>query len=168
MKKFYFLFLFALIASIGNLYAAEKTVTFDAKVDRSSSTTLLKDGITLSLSGGGTFDNGTDYRPYAGSTLTISSEYNITKIVFTCASKVGATKGGPENFTVTKGGALIRMIKDMLELGQALRRQSLLKQANKLKQKQLKSLTMLQQRPNVPLRHSIWKTAKHIQTLRHW
>ena len=29
MKKFYFLFLFALIASIGNLYAAEKTVTFD-------------------------------------------------------------------------------------------------------------------------------------------
>lgn len=104
MKKFYFLFLFALIASIGNLYAAEKTVTFDAKVDRSSSTTLLKDGITLSLSGGGTFDNGTDYRPYVGSTLTISSEYNITKIVFTCASKVGATKGGPENFTVTKGG----------------------------------------------------------------
>lgn len=104
MKKFYFLFLFALIASIGNLYAAEKTVTFDAEVDRSSSTTLLKDGITLSLSGGGTFDNGTDYRPYAGSTLTISSEYNITKIVFTCASKVGATKGGPENFTVTKGG----------------------------------------------------------------
>lgn len=104
MKKFYFLFLFALIASISNLYAAEKTVTFDAKVDRSSSTTLLKDGITLSLSGGGTFDNGTDYRPYAGSTLTISSEYNITKIVFTCASKVGATKGGPENFTVTKGG----------------------------------------------------------------
>lgn len=104
MKKFYFLFLFALIASIGNLYAAEKTVTFDAKVDKSSGTTLLKDGITLSLSGGGTFDNGTDYRPYAGSTLTISSEYNITKIVFTCASKVGATKGGPENFTVTKGG----------------------------------------------------------------
>lgn len=104
MKKFYFLFLFALIASIGNLYAAEKTVTFDAKVDRSSSTTLSKDGITLSLSGGGTFDNGTDYRPYSGSTLTISSEYNITKIVFTCASKVGATKGGPENFTVTKGG----------------------------------------------------------------
>lgn len=28
MKKFYFLFLFALIASIGNLYAAEKTVTY--------------------------------------------------------------------------------------------------------------------------------------------
>ena len=104
MKKFYFLFLFALIASISNLYAAEKTVTFDAKVDRSSSTTLLKDGITLSLSGGGTFDNGTDYRPYAGSTLTISSEYNITKIVFTCAASTGTKKGGPDKFSVTKGG----------------------------------------------------------------
>lgn len=113
MKKFYFLFLFALIASIGNLYAAEKTVTFDATVDKSSGTTLTKDGITLSLekgtsttsgSGCGPLDNGTDYRPYKGNILTISSEYNITKIVFTCASKVGATKGGPENFTVTKGG----------------------------------------------------------------
>lgn len=33
MKKFYFLFLFALIASISNLYAAEKTVmyTFTSK-----------------------------------------------------------------------------------------------------------------------------------------
>lgn len=104
MKKFYFLFLFALIASIGNLYAAEKTVTFDATVDRSSSTTLSKDGITLSLSGGGTFDNGTDYRPYAGSTLTISSEYNITKIVFTCAASTSAKKGGPNSFSVSKGG----------------------------------------------------------------
>lgn len=107
MKKFYFLFLFALIASIGNLYAAEKTVTFDATVDRSSSTTLSKDGITLSLSGGGTFDNGTDYRPYAGSTLTISSEYNITKIVFTCAASTSAQKGGPNRFSVSKGGGQI-------------------------------------------------------------
>lgn len=29
MKKFYFLFLFALIASISNLYAEEKTVTWN-------------------------------------------------------------------------------------------------------------------------------------------
>lgn len=103
MKKFYFLFLFALIASIGNLYAAEKTVTFDATVDKSSGRTLSKDGITLSLTNG-PLDNGTDYRSYSSSTLTISSdsEYNITKIVFTCAAKVGK-KGGPENFTVTSG-----------------------------------------------------------------
>ena len=31
MKKFYFLFLFALIASISNLYAAEVTYTFTSK-----------------------------------------------------------------------------------------------------------------------------------------
>lgn len=103
MKKIYFLFMFALIASIGNLYAAEKTVTFDATVDKSSGRTLSKDGITLSLTNG-PLDNGTDYRSYSSSTLTISSdsEYNITKIVFTCAAKVGK-KGGPENFTVTSG-----------------------------------------------------------------
>lgn len=103
MKKFYFLFLFALIASIGNLYAAEKTVTFDATVDKSSSMTLSKDGITL-LSTDGKLNNGTDYRPYAGSTLTISSEYTITKIVFTCAASTGTKKGGPDKFSVTKGG----------------------------------------------------------------
>lgn len=107
MKKIYFLFLFALIASISNLYATEKTVTFDATADKSSSTTLSKDGITLSLTAGsngsGTLNNGKDYRPYSGSTLTISSEYNITEIVFTCG-KNGKTKGGPGNFTVTQGG----------------------------------------------------------------
>lgn len=111
MKKFYFLFLFALIASIGNLYAAEKTVTFDATVDKSSGTTLTKDGITLSLekgtsttsgSGCGPLDNGTDYRPYKGNILTISSEYNITKIVFTCTAN-GTAKGGPGGFKTSSG-----------------------------------------------------------------
>lgn len=70
MKKFYFLFLFALIASISNLYAAEKTVTFDATVDKSSSMTLSKDGITLLLTDG-KLNNGTDYRTYKGNILTI-------------------------------------------------------------------------------------------------
>lgn len=107
MKKIYFLFMFALIASIGNLYAA--TVTFDATKDKSSTMTLTKDGVTLSLSKGdgssvGKLGNGTDYRPYAKNTLTISSEYTITKIVFTC-TKDGKTKGGPGNFNVTNGGA---------------------------------------------------------------
>ena len=111
MKKFYFLFLFALIASIGNLYAVEKTVTFDATVDKSSGTTLTKDGITLSLekgtsttsgSGCGPLDNGTDYRPYKGNILTISSEYNITKIVFTCTAD-GTAKGGPGGFKTSSG-----------------------------------------------------------------
>lgn len=111
MKKFYFLFLFALIASISNLYAVEKTVTFDATVDKSSGTTLTKDGITLSLekgtsttsgSGCGPLDNGTDYRPYKGNILTISSEYNITKIVFTCTAN-GTAKGGPGGFKTSSG-----------------------------------------------------------------
>lgn len=111
MKKFYFLFLFALIASISNLYAAEKAVTFDATVDKSSGTTLTKDGITLSLekgtsttsgSGCGPLDNGTDYRPYKGNILTISSEYNITKIVFTCTAN-GTAKGGPGGFKTSSG-----------------------------------------------------------------
>lgn len=107
MKKFYFLFLFALIASIGNLYAAEKTVTFDATVDKSSSTTLSKGGITLLLEKGtatncGLLSNGTDYRPYKGNILTISSEYNITKIVFTCTAN-GTAKGGPGGFKTSSG-----------------------------------------------------------------
>lgn len=101
MKKFYFLFLFALIASIGNLYAAEKTVTFDATVDKSPSMTLSKDGITLLLTDG-MLNNGTDYRTYKGNILTISSEYNITKIVFTCTAN-GTAKGGPGGFKTSSG-----------------------------------------------------------------
>ena len=101
MKKFYFLFLFALIASIGNLYAAEKTVTFDATVDKSPSMTLSKDGITLLLTDG-KLNNGTDYRTYKGNILTISSEGNITKIVFTCTAN-GTAKGGPGGFKTSSG-----------------------------------------------------------------
>lgn len=48
MKKFYFLFLFALIASIGNLYAAEKTVTYTF----SSKTWAAAEGNWNSLKGG--------------------------------------------------------------------------------------------------------------------
>lgn len=101
MKKFYFLFLFALIASISNLYAAEKTVTFDATVDKSPSMTLSKDGITLLLTDG-KLNNGTDYRTYKGNILTISSECNITKIVFTCTAN-GTAKGGPGGFKTSSG-----------------------------------------------------------------
>lgn len=101
MKKFYFLFLFALIASISNLYAVEKTVTFDATVDKSPSMTLSKDGITLLLTDG-KLNNGTDYRTYKGNILTISSECNITKIVFTCTAN-GTAKGGPGGFKTSSG-----------------------------------------------------------------
>lgn len=97
--------MFALIASIGNLYAAEKTVKFDATIDKSSTKTLTKDGITLSLTDGMLGNNSDeDYRTYASNTLTISSKYNITQIVFTCTAEGTTKKGGPGNFKVTQGG----------------------------------------------------------------
>lgn len=49
MKKFYFLFLFALIASIGNLYAAEKTVTFDFSTDPGAVSGIKNGEITVSF-----------------------------------------------------------------------------------------------------------------------
>lgn len=54
MKKFYFLFLFALIASIGNLYAAEKTVTYKF----TSKTWEAAEGNWTSIVDAGQFVNG--------------------------------------------------------------------------------------------------------------
>lgn len=76
-------------------------MTFDATVDKSPSMTLSKDGITLLLTDG-KLNNGTDYRTYKGNILTISSEYNITKIVFTCTAN-GTAKGGPGGFKTSSG-----------------------------------------------------------------
>lgn len=63
--------------------------------------TLSKDGITLLLTDG-KLNNGTDYRTYKGNILTISSECNITKIVFTCTAN-GTAKGGPGGFKTSSG-----------------------------------------------------------------
>lgn len=49
MKKFYFLFLFALIASISNLYAAEKTVTFDFSTNPGAVSGIKNGEITVSF-----------------------------------------------------------------------------------------------------------------------
>lgn len=76
-------------------------MTFDATVDKSPSMTLSKDGITLLLTDG-KLNNGTDYRTYKGNILTISSECNITKIVFTCTAN-GTAKGGPGGFKTSSG-----------------------------------------------------------------
>lgn len=54
MKKFYFLFLFALIASISNLYAAEKTVTYKF----TSKTWEAAEGNWTSIVDAGQFVNG--------------------------------------------------------------------------------------------------------------
>lgn len=73
---------------------AQTTVTFDATKDKSSTTTLTKDGVTLKI-GGGVLDNGTDFRCYSQKGFTISSNNaDITKIEFTCAGK-GTKNYGP-------------------------------------------------------------------------
>ena len=89
MKKFYFLFLFALIASIGNLYAAEKTVTFDFSTNPGAVSGIKNGEITVSFdkSTGTTpprwnAKNGGEMRAYAKNTITVSSVKKIKKIEF--------------------------------------------------------------------------------------
>ena len=89
MKKFYFLFLFALIASIGNLYATEKTVTFDFSTNPGAVSGIKNGEITVSFdkSTGTTppkwyAKNGGEMRAYAKNTITVSSGKEIKKIEF--------------------------------------------------------------------------------------
>lgn len=89
MKKFYFLFLFALIASISNLYAAEKTVTFDFSTNPGAVSGIKNGEITVSFdkSAGTTpprwnAKNGGEMRAYAKNTITVSSVKRIKKIEF--------------------------------------------------------------------------------------
>lgn len=89
MKKFYFLFLFALIASISNLYAAEKTVTFDFSTNPGAVSGIKNGEITVSFdkSAGTTLPrwnakNGGEMRAYAKNTITVSSVKKIKKIEF--------------------------------------------------------------------------------------
>lgn len=89
MKKFYFLFLFALIASISNLYAAEKTVTFDFSTNPGAVSGIKNGEITVSFdkSTGTTpprwnAKNGGEMRAYPKNTITVSSVKKIKKIEF--------------------------------------------------------------------------------------
>lgn len=89
MKNFYFLFLFALIASISNLYAAEKTVTFDFSTNPGAVSGIKNGEITVSFdkSTGTTpprwnAKNGGEMRAYAKNTITVSSVKKIKKIEF--------------------------------------------------------------------------------------
>lgn len=84
MKKLYFLFLFALIASLGGAYAAETTFSFAQKT-----TEATQDNISIVFAGGSTAAafNQTgmpNMRLYAGGTLTVScgDDYKITAISF--------------------------------------------------------------------------------------
>lgn len=88
MKKFYFLFLFALIASISNLYAAEKTVTFDFSTNPGAVSGIKNGEITVSFKTPGNTpawnkSNGGEIRAYAKNTITVSSAKKIKAIKFT-------------------------------------------------------------------------------------
>lgn len=85
MKKIYFLFLFALIASISNLYAAEKTVTFDFSTNPGAVSGIKNGEITVSFKTPGVTPvwKGGEIRAYAKNTITVSSAKKIKAIKFT-------------------------------------------------------------------------------------
>ena len=90
----YWLLLLLLIVC-NNLIAAD--VVFVAGTDVSSTTSIAKDGITISVSSG-TFSRTDNYRHYANSKTTVSSTVgNITKVVFTCTA-LGTSSYSPISF----------------------------------------------------------------------
>ena len=95
LRSLWTLLLLMMWCSVG---FAQTTVTFDATKDKSNTTTLTKDGVTLKI-GSGKLNNGTDFRCYSKAGFTISSDADITKIEFTCASD-----NGPDNITKTSTG----------------------------------------------------------------
>lgn len=106
MKKFYFLFLFALIASISNLYAAEKTVTFDFSTDPGAVSGIKNGEITVSFKTPGSApvwnkSNGGEIRAYAKNTITVSSAKKIKAIKFTFNTGDGSNEitSTPTGFT---------------------------------------------------------------------
>ena len=92
LRSLWTLLLLMMWCSVG---FAQTTVTFDATKDKSTSTTLTKDGVTLNIYAG-TFSNGSDYRSYKNATrFTVSSaKGKITKIELTCEGS-GAEEYGP-------------------------------------------------------------------------
>lgn len=91
LRSLWTLLLLMMWCSVG---FAQTTVTFDATKDKSNTTTLTKDGVTLKI-GDGKLGIGTDFRCYANKGFTISSNNaDITKIEFTCAGK-GTKNYGP-------------------------------------------------------------------------
>lgn len=81
----------------------DKEVTFTAGTDKSSSTSITKEKVTITISNG-TFNNDGNYRVYKGETITISVPEGgkITKIEFTCTAS-GTNKYGPGNLSLSTG-----------------------------------------------------------------
>ena len=91
MKKLLRLTLLLCALIVGSLNTWADDVTFIAGTDTSSSTSITKDGITISVTSG-TFSRTDNYRCYANNTMTISSEVGtINSISFTFS---GSNTGG--------------------------------------------------------------------------
>lgn len=92
----------ALLALICQVSFADKIVTFDATTDKSSTKSITKDGVTMTI-GNGDLNNGSEYRMYKSQKVTFScSSANISKIVFTCTAN-GTAIYGPGGFGETTG-----------------------------------------------------------------
>lgn len=102
MKTKYLLLFILLICSLTSK-AEEKTVTFDASVDRTDEKTLSKEGITISITAGSlsaTSNTGYYYRISSGNYITISSVVSkIATIIITYRKE-----STPAGFTLESGG----------------------------------------------------------------
>ena len=79
---------------VGSSYAWADEVTFTAGTDKGD-TSIEKDGITVSMS---TMNRDDNYRTYANTNMTVTSEYTITKIELTCTGS-GTETNGPGKFS---------------------------------------------------------------------
>lgn len=97
MRKFLSLVMMAMLA-VG-AWAGEVTFT-PATVN--GSTSMSKDDVTITITGGDLGSSYSEYRCYKGQTLTVSALVNITKIEFTCTAN-GTSKYGPGCFASQTG-----------------------------------------------------------------
>ena len=106
-----FFALFAMLAlGVGNAWGAEVTIKVSSDTwtkmgtsNSGSATEVVKNGITVS-SNKGYKDGTTAIREYSGGNITVSSNDNITKIVFTSTANKGS-KYGPDNIALKSGSA---------------------------------------------------------------
>lgn len=100
-KHLRYLLIIMLLMTASGTWA--NNVTFDATLDVSSTKTLTKNGISITISSGA-LGNSSDYRIYKGSTITLSSTSgNITNVVFNCTVS-GDAQYGPGCFTGATAG----------------------------------------------------------------
>ena len=110
MTKKLHLFLLCTFALLFGSASAQKVVTFTTSLGNQEQSTMVVDGVTLTIEQAGSttnkggFLNRTDqFRIYKGAILHVSTtEGNIEKIVFTCTAN-GTAQYGPGCFTVADG-----------------------------------------------------------------